>query len=168
MPSHGMIGGCGLESPCQASEHAPRDKTGWAEKYAFRLRETTFFFNNSFLKGWHISKSSVSSTPNDHWLWKVASLSCRMLVFEIMSTWCIPLHNWTEMAWIQNKSKVRGAHLQSRIWRKVVHDGSLGCHHGGLGAKRHFLWPPSSTGQNPNAPYHIWWRFAMCLCSFTK
>ena len=66
MPSHEMIGGCGLESPCQASEHTPRDKTGWAKKYAFRLRETTFCFKNSFLKGWHISKSSVSSTPNDH------------------------------------------------------------------------------------------------------
>ena len=43
MPSHEMIRGCGLESLCQASEHAPRDKTGWATNYAFRLRETAFF-----------------------------------------------------------------------------------------------------------------------------
>ena len=84
------------------------------------------FFSNSFLKGRHISKSSVSSTRNGHWLWKLASLSCRMRVFEIMSAWCIPLHNWTEMAWTQTKSRVRWAHLQSRIRCKVSHDGSLG------------------------------------------
>jgi len=51
MPSHEMIGGCRLESPCQASEHAPRDKTGWAKKYAFRLREKIFFFEQLVFEG---------------------------------------------------------------------------------------------------------------------